>query len=227
MIITRRVAWLHYYCTLVSLASTAAESTFGVIFNDIIISNDDKVVAHDQTEYASCDGCFCVTTGNAPCPEKPNSAFNASVVTDILRSQIAINPYSLDCNPYEEDACQMVPQQNGTLVAMGDRAVCGIRYEPGTHYFPRNEGTQSDAHELNMTSDLGAVATDGDARSSTVRNQECPTYYRMVSYENFDSASSDGAVITHAGGKSCQGRDIVYVLLQVICVRFVHRSIKA
>mmetsp|Transcript_13395 Transcript_13395/g.22177 ORF Transcript_13395/g.22177 Transcript_13395/m.22177 type:complete len:222 (+) Transcript_13395:290-955(+) len=194
-----KLGWLKRTALLLlAIAARAHAHAIRVILEDDIDDSDDQ-----NKKYASCGDCFCVTKENASCPKRPKNSFDASDDVEILKSQIALNPYTLECDPYGEEPCQMAPPQNRTLVAMGEEAVCGIRYEPRSHSThersPARTVEQIDGWNANANKD--STAAEG---SSVSRKLQCPTYYNLVSYESFDSAKTDGAVVTHAGGKSLQ-----------------------
>mmetsp|Transcript_13394 Transcript_13394/g.22174 ORF Transcript_13394/g.22174 Transcript_13394/m.22174 type:complete len:349 (+) Transcript_13394:290-1336(+) len=189
-----KLGWLKRTALLLlAIAARAHAHAIRVILEDDIDDSDDQ-----NKKYASCGDCFCVTKENASCPKRPKNSFDASDDVEILKSQIALNPYTLECDPYGEEPCQMAPPQNRTLVAMGEEAVCGIRYEPRSHSThersPARTVEQIDGWNANANKD--STAAEG---SSVSRKLQCPTYYNLVSYESFDSAKTDGAVVTHAG----------------------------
>lgn len=83
--------------------------------------------AAGEDAYPSCGDCWCVpeNDGLGPCPVwEPQSDFSQSVI-DVYASQKPISYYTLDCNPYEDEACQTSPPQ----VYLGEEdAVCAFTY---------------------------------------------------------------------------------------------------
>ena len=80
-----------------------------------------------DSAYPGCGDCWCVPSdgGNGPCPLwEPASNFSDEVVA-VYQQMIPSFSYTLDCNPYDDDECQTVPQQ--TMVDI-DSAVCAFKF---------------------------------------------------------------------------------------------------
>lgn len=84
-------------------------------------------------EYPTCNGCYCIPDeidGEKKCPkDNPESHFSGVSTNEALRfsSQVAVNEFELNCDPFTEEWCQTQPPQK--LVELGDEAVCGIQYK--------------------------------------------------------------------------------------------------
>ena len=79
-------------------------------------------------DYAYCGDCFCIN-GDADCPtgdQVPQMEFSEEYVA-FLQSLQVTNPYDLNCNPYEDAACETTPTQE--LTDLGDEAACGVKYD--------------------------------------------------------------------------------------------------
>ena len=138
----------------------------------------------EGAEFAMCGDCFCIPDqGKDTCPNalKPKTNFTDNEIA-LMQSQVARNPYSLNCNPYNDEViCQTTPPQNKTLVDLGDEAVCGVRYKE------KDKG-------LDLSEHRGIPSGEAVPR--------CPSEYDLISYHSVQSALDDGSQITHAGGKS-------------------------
>lgn len=120
---------------------------------------------------ASCGDCHCIPdpSGDYTCPSpRPPTEFSIEMI-QTLASQVPLNPYKLDCNPYVSDdfpkqvgPCETTPPQDSALIALGETAVCGIHYES------YNDGV-------------------------------CSKEYRLQSYASWQEAEDNGAFVTHAG----------------------------
>jgi hypothetical protein len=179
---------------LLTMVTHQVDFTLGVII-------DDTSDGGDQSEFASCGDCFCITPKDVTCPMRPNNRYGSAGDIELLKVQVALNPFKLNCNPYEEANCQMVPPQNGTLVAMGEQAVCGIRYAVISHSIHKADLSQ-DTDDRNSNQNQNNYTKDGINSVQIVRQLQCPKHYHLISYGSFGAATSDGAVVTHSGGKS-------------------------
>jgi hypothetical protein len=78
---------------------------------------------------ASCGGCHCIVSEGDACPtDVPQTNYTTDAI-DVWESQVAINAYRLECNPYEDDNCGTFPPQDDSLLALGEEAVCAIHFE--------------------------------------------------------------------------------------------------
>jgi len=116
-----------------------------------------------------CGDCHCIVSQNGECPSPtPKTDYSEETIAE-LASQTALNPYSVECNPYVADdfpnavdPCAMDPPQDESLIVLGEEAVCGIHYES---------------------------YVDG----------VCSQEYKLQSYPSFEQATQAGAFVTHAG----------------------------
>jgi hypothetical protein len=125
----------------------------------------------DLDEVGMCGDCHCIITdGSGTCPTPtPKIDFSDAMIAR-LASQVALNPYLLDCNPYYVpddltivlEPCLTVPPQDESLIALGEEAACGIHYE-------------------------------------SYQDGVCSSEYKLQSYASFQEAEAAGAFVTHAG----------------------------
>jgi hypothetical protein len=100
-----------------------------------------------QTEFGSCDGCFCIPDGDESCPDRrPETDFTE--ILPNLRALTHSNPFSLKCDPYSNDSCEVTPtplQAGGACVVdftpSGDVCPEQWSYELRTY-----NGTMQQAH---------------------------------------------------------------------------------
>jgi hypothetical protein len=87
-----------------------------------------------EAELASCGDCHCIPGDHNVCPRAPPTDFPEDLIAS-LEAQTALNPYTLDCDPYvdnyvNEDTqvlCETNPPQIYT--ELKENAVCGIHYQ--------------------------------------------------------------------------------------------------
>lgn len=158
----------------------------------LFLVGDPVVVAIERsltdTHYAHCGDCYCIPGPDENCPNddrKPRMNFTKEEI-DHFRTQKALNPFTLDCNPYNYEQftsrnCTTAPSQNETIIALGEKSVCGIKY----------------AHSRIGSSSIRHFWSTREKRRLL---QDCPTAYELISYESMAAAHADQALITHTGG---------------------------
>jgi hypothetical protein len=69
-----------------------------------------RSVASNSEDIGYCDGCWCIPEPGDDCPvdEMPPIDFPATFL-DNLRTIPLTNPITLDCDPYVDENCNMVP----------------------------------------------------------------------------------------------------------------------
>jgi hypothetical protein len=108
-------------------------------------------------EYPSCGDCWCVpeANGTGPCPVwEPQSNFSSAVI-NAYASQVPLNPYSLECNPYEDTACTTTPPQE---FLGSESAVCALMYPAAPE-----GGASCAAYELRSFPSRGQAEAHGGA----------------------------------------------------------------
>jgi hypothetical protein len=81
---------------------------------------------------ATCGNCHCIPDdgSNSTCPANPPSSEFSTAMIDTWKSQTAINPYTLNCNPFEDGTfCDTEPPLDTELLRLGDTAVCAVHYQ--------------------------------------------------------------------------------------------------
>jgi hypothetical protein len=102
-----------------------------------------------NNEFPECDGCFCVTKDEEPCPiaNEPETKFDALI--PILRAFHLTEPTVLGCNPYERSDCERVPaaQPGGAclVVLHNDDRSC-----PGQYSLQTFLGTPEEARSAGL-----------------------------------------------------------------------------
>ena len=148
---------------------------------------------------ADCDGCWCVPfndTADGTCPDwRPKSNYSDDDIA-ALAAQTALNPMTLDCNPYEDADCATSPPQ--TLTDVAD-AVCGFTY------------ADADCGSYTMTSfvDAAAAAAAGAFVSHAGACGVCSTTQDLAVYLRYPDLTSAGkvcaakALLSEAWGTRC------------------------
>ena len=126
---------------------------------------------------ASCGGCYCIpdntTAFSCPAEENaPTSYYPEETHINVWKSQTILNPYVLNCNPYEDNEdgafCDTEPPLARDFQD-AENAVCAVHYE----------------QEVDVTI------------SSTCENNAA--YYRIKTYPSRADAESAGGFVTHTG----------------------------
>ena len=135
-------------------------------------------------DIAFCGNCHCIVdseAGDESCPigERPRFSFREEEIL-IWQSQIPMNAYELNCNPYQVDDCETEPR----MYDYGDDAVCAVHYVYGLE-----EGGELINGEL---MDHGNITSNGDDTCKFA-------YYRLQSYRTWEQAEAAGGFVTHAG----------------------------
>jgi len=152
----------------------------------------------EPKQLASCGGCHCIvdpTSPTAMCPtDVPRHDYTEEEITT-LRLQRPVNPFNLECDPYDDENCHLSPSE--VYTELGDTAVCGLLYNP------LMVTSQEDMQSIFAPSDGGGVglgsqlsAKNSDTRASC---PNAPLDYVMASYPSREHALADGATVTHVG----------------------------
>lgn len=147
---------------------------------------------------ADCGGCYCVpdnsTSNSCPSRPAPPSFYPAETHLDAWKSQEILDPYVLNCNPFEDGIlCDTEPPLDPDFRwrKLGETAVCAVHYEagPADGELPLERGLDGGA---------GANATV----FAFDEGPECgdfPASYRIKTYPSRGEAEAAGGFVTHVG----------------------------
>mmetsp|Transcript_32781 Transcript_32781/g.59930 ORF Transcript_32781/g.59930 Transcript_32781/m.59930 type:complete len:263 (-) Transcript_32781:22-810(-) len=117
-----------------------------------------------------CDGCWCAPAADTMCPPwKPKNYTSADM--DLLAHQVALNPITLACDPYEDYNCELSPPQP----QYSGQPVCGILYSDqtcGTY-------TLQTFHSSTEAEIFGAVVTHTGQCGACSTTQDLAAYMRV------------------------------------------------
>ena len=188
---------LFNYCALIGVAALLWMGTgFYAIF----------LQEWKPNPVAECGDCHCAVSPGKQCPTWKPVAHYSDYTIDTLASQVAINPYQLWCNPYQDDDCETSPPQ--IMTELGEAAVCAVHYDDldqysgdpvGAHYM-----LQTHASALAATL-AGGIITHYGACGVCSSTQDLAAYLRHV-----DLATS---------GRRCSVHGILSFDLGVQCYR--------
>jgi hypothetical protein len=151
------------YATILLVLAIAAALTWYFVY-----------FAKDVEENAAtCGSCQCIPDDDSnTCPSAVKTLAEFTVNQDQIntwKSQTAINPFSINCNPFEDGTyCDTEPPLNTELLTLGDTAVCAIHFE-------------------------SAIAADGVTQLCE------NSAYRLQSYPSKEDAEAAGGFVTHVG----------------------------
>jgi hypothetical protein len=175
-----------------------------------------EVVCEDPSNPATCYGtckfvrkgkkgkkaeeqdCHCIREKkNKKCPKRPKLGYEPEII-NALRSQEALNPYVLDCNPFLGPPCNDTRPPLPTVAADDpkiDGPVCGIKYVEEEDGNPPPGSLRS-----STTSRDRSGRGRGHGHHSHDDDEVCPTEYTLHTYSTLQEASHDRAYVTHVGG---------------------------
>ncbi|MGK3758404.1 MAG: hypothetical protein ACI8RD_010718 [Bacillariaceae sp.] len=169
---------------------------------------------------ADCGGCYCIpdNTTSFTCPSASTSTSTSTVVTsypveshlNVWKSQTILNPYVLNCNPYDdkdkdgEVVCDTEPSldPDKQWMKLGETAVCAVHYEqkPQERQRQRRKQQQSEIEVVpndSNTEDEVTTTTTGNIDSTS--SCESGAYYRIKTYPSRSDAETAGGFVTHVG----------------------------
>lgn len=163
--------------------------------------------AEDIEDYyvANCGGCYCVpdNTTSFSCPSVeadfvvPPTSYPDASYLNVWKSQTILNPYVLNCNPYEgKGLCDTEPFLEWEK--FGKTAVCAVHYEQERGRRSRLQQQESEI-EVDVLKDIENITTSGvlvGNSDSTCRNG---AYYRIKTYTSRTDAEIAGGFVTHVG----------------------------
>lgn len=124
------------------------------------------------------------------------------------KSQTILNPYTLNCNPYEDESlCDTDPPLDPNLEweGLGETAVCAVHYEPeyqsrGLGQEPRWLEEETDGDDLvnNTTTENEIEIQSAELESYTCEDTDTQ-FYRIKTYASREAAEEAGGFVTHVG----------------------------
>jgi hypothetical protein len=103
------------------------KSAFGMRWTACLVFLPEIISLGSSEPYPTCGDCWCIPilNGLGPCPFwQPQTTFSDEVINEYL-NQTILNPYLLDCNPYDDSNCSTTPPQDYLEV---ETAVCAFKY---------------------------------------------------------------------------------------------------
>jgi len=154
----------------------------------------------DIEDYvANCGGCYCVpdNTTSFSCPSTedfvvPLTSYPDKSHLDVWKSQTILNPYVLNCNPYEDKGlCDTEPPLEWET--LGETAVCAVHYEQEPQERRRRRLQQQDSEiEVDVPKVIENITTTGKTCGNGA-------YYRIKTYPSRADAEIAGGWVTHVG----------------------------
>jgi len=168
---------------------------------------------------ADCDGCYCIpdntTSFTCPSASTSTSTSTSTVVTsypveshlNVWKSQTILNPYVLNCNPYDDNdgkdgevVCDTEPplDPDKQWMKLGEIAVCAVHYEQKPQE-RRKQQQQSEIEVVPNDSNTENIATPEISTSDSTGSCESGAYYRIKTYPSRSDAETAGGFVTHIG----------------------------
>ena len=157
-----------------------------------------------NANYSFCGDCHCIN-GEEDCPtgdQVPQMNFSPEYVS-FLQSLEVINPYSLSCNPYTEEACETTPPQN--MTDLGDAAACGVKYnmtDLTSGQCPTQYSLETYASQAEAEAD-GAQLTHHGACGVCSTTQDLAVYIEFTDLVDKGTECSVRGIIDEEDGVAC------------------------
>ena len=171
---------------------------------------------------ADCGGCYCIpdNTTSFTCPSAAAAEENTAVTVtasypevshlNVWKSQTILNPYVLNCNPYDDDSddkdgevvCDTEPplDPDKQWMKLGEIAVCAVHYEQKPQERRMLQQQQSEIEVVpNDSSSTENIATPEISTSDSTGSCESGAYYRIKTYPSRSDAETAGGFVTHVG----------------------------
>jgi hypothetical protein len=125
------------------------------------------ITVGSSESYPTCGDCWCIPKNNGlgPCPFwQPQTLFSEEVISGYL-NQTIINPYQLECNPYDDSSCTTTPTQDYLDV---ETAICAFKYsdescgEYNLITYPNREAATKDHAVITHEGSCGLCSTAAD-----------------------------------------------------------------
>jgi hypothetical protein len=146
---------------------------------------------------SGCGNCWCVLDDDSEkCPPEPKNYSTSVDLQETLISQIPLNQYTLNCDPYDESVpCDTYPPLPANV---SDTAVCALNYNKGcTEY---NMTTYESREEAIFD---GALVTHLGACGTCSTTQDLAVYMRVTDMTSAGEVCSVKALINEQAGLQC------------------------
>jgi hypothetical protein len=149
-----------------------------------------------------CGDCHCVVSAGEHCPTwKPVTNYSDDTIAT-LASQIAINPYTLSCNPYDDDECATSPPQE--MTALGDAAVCALHYDDRESSHPVDAHYRLKTYASAMDAEVaGGFVTHYGACGVCSQTQDLAAYLKHVDLTTSGKRCSLQGILSFDLGVDC------------------------
>lgn len=192
-------------------------NTFGLLFVAGTIAWYFIYFAKDiESLVGDCGGCYCIPDKSTSfeCPSKsteaPPMSYPEETHLNAWKSQTILNPYLLNCNPYEDGVfCDTEPSLDPDFewIKLGETAVCAIHYEQKES---QQRGLEEQQAEIQVDADAGSDSNTDEIENITNieedndivdENYACENnlYYRIKTYPSREDAELAGGFVTHMG----------------------------
>jgi len=147
-----------------------------------------------EPQVGYCGGCHCIPDNSTSCPNTaPSRTTFSKEIIDAWKSQTAINPYTLDCNPFEDGTyCDTEPPLDSELLRLGDTAVCAVHYERSAVTSDNNQLCESQAYRLQTYPSWEEAEAAGGFVTHTGHCGVCSTMQDLAVYAEFLLPTSPG-----------------------------------
>lgn len=159
----------------------------------------------EEEGLASCGDCFCIVGEGQSCPsQEPKTNFTDDFEDVYWKQQTVVNPYSLTCDPFTESGCTTQPEQDQTLLDLGNTAACAI------HIVEQNTDCQDASYTLKTYASREEAEAAGGFVTHMGHCGACSSLQDLAVYMNFPALTTEGKFCSSKNTISVEGSAACY-----------------
>mmetsp|Transcript_55842 Transcript_55842/g.130678 ORF Transcript_55842/g.130678 Transcript_55842/m.130678 type:complete len:263 (-) Transcript_55842:36-824(-) len=146
------------------------------------------------TVLGDCDGCWCVAADDSQCPSWKPKNYTAAEI-DSFAAQVALNPITLACDPFQDYNCELSPHEP----RYDGAPVCGLIYtdETCSTYELRTFHSATEAWML------GAQVTHTGQCGACSTTQDLAAYMRVEDIISAGKQCALRALVSRSRAEGC------------------------
>jgi hypothetical protein len=166
------------------------------------------VFKSEEEGIASCGDCFCIVAEGESCPsQRPKTNFTDDFTDVYWKQQTVVNPYALTCDPFTDAGCNTQPEQDQTLLDLGDTAACAI------HIVDVTTDCQDGSYTLKTYASREEAEAAGGFVTHLGHCGVCSTLQDLAVYMTFPDLTTEGTFCSSKGTISVEGGAACYRIL--------------
>jgi hypothetical protein len=158
----------------------------------------------DPDPIAACGDCHCIVADGETClAVVPRTNYTKDEI-DTWGSQTAMDPYQLNCNPYENGNCETEPPQDESLLALGEDAVCAMHFEKDLASDNQTKLCEGASYRLVTYSSFEEAEAAGGFVTHTGHCGVCSTMQDLAAYLKSPDLATEGKFCAKQGALSLE-----------------------